>query len=59
MLCTIKEIRRPWCDILAQTPALLIETNLICSCVLGKIVYFILIILTELRPTPLLFLGSS
>lgn len=55
----IKEIPRPWCDIPAQTPALLIETNLICSCVLGKIVCFILIILTDLHPTPLLLLGSS
>lgn len=59
MLRAIKEIPRPWSDILTQTPALFIETNLICSYVVGKIAYFILIILTELRPTPLLLLGSS
>lgn len=59
MPCAVKVIPHPRCDVLIQTPALLIETNLICSCVLGKIAYFILIILTELRPAPLLLLGSS
>lgn len=55
----IKEIPHPKRDILTQTPALLVETNLICSCVLGEIAYFILIILTELHQIPLLLLGSS
>lgn len=41
------------------SPALLIETNLICSCVLDTIAYFILIIQTELHLMPLLLLGSS
>lgn len=40
MLCSVKVTLHPWCDILAQTHAQLIETNLICSCVLGKIVYY-------------------
>lgn len=40
MLCSIKVILHSWCDILTQTPAQLIETNLICFCVLCKIVYY-------------------
>lgn len=59
MLHIKKEVLHPRCDVLTQTPALLIETNLICSCVLDKIAYFILIIQTELHLMPLLLLGSS
>lgn len=46
--CTALEI-----CIHAETPPLLIETNVICSCVLDKIVYFVIIIIfSKLCLTP-------